>query len=85
MNRANILSSLKGWDNEASKTPFERALGRLLSQPFRLKFILITIPKALPWAGLFQPFRLKNQFDLISGFFHCQWQKSFTSLPNGAT
>jgi hypothetical protein len=34
--------------------------GGLLSQPFRLDCSNVHIPRALPWAIMFQPFRLKS-------------------------
>jgi hypothetical protein len=43
-------SSLKGWDR----------LAKVLSQPFRLEVSENQAPRALPWAMLCQPFRLKN-------------------------
>jgi hypothetical protein len=39
----------------------------LLYQPFRLDYQTYVKPRALPWAILFQPFRLKNSFREIAG------------------
>jgi hypothetical protein len=77
-----LVFSLKGWDNIAQGNALGNTIKQLLhpegvrllaiseailSQPFRLDYQTVMRPRALPWAMLFQPFRLKtNLFLAIS-------------------